>query len=59
MAVKPIPDEYHTVTPYLIVGGVAKLLDFLTKAFDAKERQRLRRPMAQSCTPKFELATQV
>ena len=43
MAVKPIPDGYHTVTPYLIVDGVATLLDFLTRAFDAKERQRLPR----------------
>ena len=44
MAVKPIPDGYHTITPYLIVHGVAKLLDFLTNAFDAKELQRLHRP---------------
>ena len=37
MAVKPIPDGYHTVTPYLTVVGVAKLIDFLKRAFDAKE----------------------
>ncbi len=37
MAVKPIPDGYHTVTPYLTVTGVAKLIDFLKRAFDAKE----------------------
>jgi len=35
MAVKPIPDGYHTVTPYLINEGAAKLLDFLTSAFGA------------------------
>ncbi len=33
--VKPIPDGYHTVTPYLTVKGVANLLDFLKQAFDA------------------------
>jgi PhnB protein len=36
MAVKPIPEGYHSVTPYLVVPGVAKLLDFLKQAFDAK-----------------------
>ncbi len=44
MPVKPIPDGYHTVTPYLIVPGVAKLIDFLVKAFDAKEKLRIPRP---------------
>ena len=29
MTVKPIPDGFHTVTPYLIVPGVATLIDFL------------------------------
>ena len=37
MAVKPIPDGYHSVTPYLVVQGVATLLDFLKQAFDAQE----------------------
>src|SRR4030081_1144777 len=44
MAVKPIPDGYHTVTPYLIVPGVAKLIDFLKAAFDAKEIHRMATP---------------
>jgi len=35
MAVKAIPDGYHSVTPYLVVPGVAKLLDFLKQAFEA------------------------
>lgn len=37
MPVKPIPEGFRTVTPYLVVPGVAKLVDFLTKAFDAVE----------------------
>jgi PhnB protein len=37
MAVKPIPDGFHTVTPYLTVPGVAKLIDFLKQAFEAEE----------------------
>lgn len=32
----PIPKGYHTVTPYLIVKGAAKAIDFYKKAFGAK-----------------------
>ena len=42
--VKPIPDGFHTITPYLTVPGVAKLIDFLKQAFDAKEIERMQRP---------------
>jgi uncharacterized glyoxalase superfamily protein PhnB len=44
MAVKPIPDGYHTVTPYLVVAGIAQLIDFLKQAFGAEEIQRTTRP---------------
>ena len=36
MAVKPIPEGYSTVTPYMLVSGVARLLDFLKDAFGAE-----------------------
>jgi len=36
MAVKPIPEGYHTVTPYLVVEGAAKLIDFVKQAFGAQ-----------------------
>lgn len=35
MAVKPIPDGYHTVTPYLTVPDLPRMLEFATAAFDA------------------------
>jgi PhnB protein len=38
MSVQFKPDDYHTVTPYLIVQGAPKLLAFLKQVFDAKER---------------------
>ena len=38
MAVKPIPDGYRTVTPYLAVDGAKKAIEFYGKAFGAKER---------------------
>jgi uncharacterized glyoxalase superfamily protein PhnB len=34
--VKPIPDGYRTVTPYLIVPEAAGLIDFIVKAFGGK-----------------------
>ena len=42
--VKPIPDGYHTVTPYILVQGADKLIDFVKKAFDAKETERYSMP---------------
>ncbi len=44
MAVKPIPDGYHAVTPYLCISGAAKALDFYRDAFGAVERFRLEMP---------------
>jgi PhnB protein len=40
MAVKPIPDGYHTVTPYIICKGAAQALDFYKAAFGATELMR-------------------
>ena len=37
MAVNYIPEGYHTVTPYLVIHDVAAVLEFIKKAFDAKE----------------------
>ena len=42
--VKPIPDGYHTATPYLIIKGAAEALDFYKKAFGAKEILRMAGP---------------
>ena len=43
MAVKPIPDGFHTVTPYLVVPGLAQVIDFLKQTFDAQEVMRMPR----------------
>jgi PhnB protein len=40
-AVKPIPDGYASITPYLIVDGAAKAIDFYRHAFGATERFRM------------------
>ena len=44
MAVKPIPDGYHTATPYLIVSGAAAAIEFYKKAFGAVELFRMAGP---------------
>ena len=43
-AVKPIPDGYHTATPYLIVKGAAAAIDFYRRAFGAAELLRFADP---------------
>jgi PhnB protein len=40
----PIPQGFHTVTPYLVVSDAAKLMDFLRRAFGATERFRMPGP---------------
>lgn len=44
MAVKPIPEGYHSVTPYLLVEGANSLIDFLKGTFGAEETVRMPRP---------------
>lgn len=36
MAVSSVPKGYHTITPYLFVDGVPKLIEFLKQAFGAQ-----------------------
>ena len=42
--VQPVPDGFHTVTPYLVIQGVNKLLDFVSHAFDAKITDSIEMP---------------
>jgi len=42
--VKPIPDGYRNVTPYLIVDGAARAIDFYRKVFGATEKMRMPGP---------------
>jgi len=41
---KSKPDGYHTATPYLIIDGAAKALDFYKQAFSATELMRMADP---------------
>ena len=44
MAVKPIPEGYHSVTPYLIISGAADAIEYYKKAFGATELFRMPAP---------------
>lgn len=43
--VKPIPDGYHSVTPYLVVDGAGEAIEFYKRAFGATELFRM--PMGE------------
>ena len=44
MPVNPIPEGYHSVTPYLIIRGAADAIEFYKKAFGASELFRFPGP---------------
>jgi PhnB protein len=44
VATKPIPEGYHSVTPYLCAKGAAKAIEFYKKALSATERMRITQP---------------
>ena len=41
---KPIPEGYHSVTPYLSFDDASEAIEFYKKAFGAKERMRMEAP---------------
>jgi PhnB protein len=44
MAVQPVPEGYHTITPYLAVDDASAAIDFYQRALGAKERVRMAGP---------------
>ena len=42
--IKPIPDGYHTATPYLVITDAGKAIEFYKVAFGATESMRLATP---------------
>jgi PhnB protein len=44
MPAKPVPEGYHTLTPYLAVEDATAAIDFYQRAFGAKERVRMPGP---------------
>ena len=44
MAAKPVPEGYHTATPYLIIKGAGEAIEFYKKVFGATEVMRFPMP---------------
>ena len=44
VAVKPIPEGFHSITPHLTVRGAARAIDFYRRAFGAEEIGRMHGP---------------
>jgi PhnB protein len=44
MAVKPVPEGYHTATPYLVIKDAARAIEFYKKVFGATELMRMPDP---------------
>jgi len=57
--VNPIPSDYPTVTPYLIVDGAAKAIDFYKQVFGATERGRLAGPDGKVGHAELQIGTSV
>src|SRR5262245_26039338 len=54
-AVKPIPEGFHTVTPYLIVEQANRLIDFLTQGVGAEEVSRAQGPDGTICNAQVRI----
>ena len=59
MATKPVPEGYHTVTPYLTVDGATEAIEFYKRAFGAKERMRMSTPMGTIGHAELEIGDSV
>lgn len=44
MSVKPIPEGYHTITPFFTVSDAERAIEFYTKAFGAESRGAMKGP---------------
>jgi PhnB protein len=53
--VKPIPDGYHSVQPYLIFKDAAAAIDFYKKALGATERMRMPTPEGRIMHAELEI----
>ena len=57
--VKPIPDGYPRVIPYLHINGAADVIEFYGEVFEAKERMRMAGPDGKVGHAELELGDSV
>ena len=48
MSVKPIPEGYHTLTPFFTVRDAERAIEFYKQAFGAEERGAMKGPDGKS-----------
>ena len=56
MTVKPIPENYPRITPYLSIKGASDAIEFYKKAFGATERMRIAEPNGKVGHAEIEIA---
>jgi uncharacterized glyoxalase superfamily protein PhnB len=59
MAVKPIPDRYHTITPHLVCRNAKKAMEFYQKAFGAKNPHAFLMPDGRVMHAEFQIGDSV
>jgi len=58
-AVKPIPEGFHTVTPYLVVRDTKRALEFYKKAFGAETRLAMPGPDGRIMHAEFRIGDSI
>ena len=58
--VKPIPEGYHTITPYLVVDGAEKIIRFMKEAFGAQPLfEPMMRPDGKVMHAEFKIGSSI
>ena len=55
MPAKPIPEGYHSLTPYLVVDHAAQAIEFYKRAFGARERMSMPSPDGKIAHAELEI----
>jgi PhnB protein len=56
---QPVPEGYHTLTPYLSVDDATAAIDFYERAFGAKERGRMAGPDGMIAHAELEIGDSI
>ena len=59
MPAKPIPEGYHTLTPFLAVEDAAQAIEFYTRALGGRERARMPAPDGKIAHAELEIGDSV
>ncbi len=59
MAVKPIPEGYHSLIPCLVVDGAAEAIEFYKQVFGARERMSMPQPDGKIAHAELEIGDSV